>query len=257
VLFKHLDNVQAKIDSINIQKEIPNFISQLRRMRPNLGAEIAAQGISKEQTSLFLSLMCVAHLTYIKGISAISAEMRNIIQTRSHEPAFRLLLTAALVYLAHPKDILPDDLPGGYGFVDDALMLYAACALSWQIAGNELRAAEDQKKFQFLFTAVPDDKKMLFQNALTEYANLLNILRFQNAIIIESQIQTLINNPFQEFDVRNFTAPTMPAPPAWSQITNYPSMAGPQMAWKSGNTMVVNFPGGGGVAADSTGVYVL
>ena len=33
---------------------------------------------------------------------------------------------ASLLYLVQPQDLIPDDAPGGYGFLDDCVLLHAA-----------------------------------------------------------------------------------------------------------------------------------
>ncbi len=257
MLFQMLDKVYARINRMKVETEAPRFATQLRKMRPTLKAELKAHGIAADQLEKSLLVLSTAQLAVIKGIPAIAAEMSQMLQGGSGEPAFRCVLAASLAYLVQPKDLLPDDLPGGYGFVDDALLLHETCALSWEAGGDMARAEKKRKIFQFIFMCVPDEKRELFQSAISGTAVTLNIMRSLAPALAEMTTQVLIANPLQPV-VQQGGAGTVGGPSAFgSQFANYPSGLGPQYSWRDGNTMGVNFPGGGGVATDGRDIFVL
>jgi uncharacterized membrane protein YkvA (DUF1232 family) len=257
MLFQMLDNVYTRINKLNFAEEMPRFASQLRKMRPSLEAELTAKGIAADQLEQTILALSTAQLVLIKGIPKTADDMSKMLQSGSGEPAFRCVLAASLAYLVQPHDLLPDDLPGGYGFVDDALLLHESCALSWEVEGNMARAEEMRKLFQFIFTFVPDGSRELFQSAISGIAMTLNIMRSLGPGLTEMTTQMLIANPLQPIAPQGGAGAVGGLSTFGSQFTNYPSRPSPQYTWRDGNTMGVNFPGGGGVATDGRDIFVL
>ncbi len=257
MLFHLLDKTYARINKLDTIADAPLFADQLRMMRPTIKSELKAQGILADQLDKALLILSTAQIGVIKDIPAIGAEMSKMLQAGQGEPAFRCVLAASLAYLVQPQDLLPDNLQGGYGFVDDALLLHEACALSWEITGDMARADEKRKIFQFIFTFVPDGSRKLFQNAISGLAMTLNIMRSLDPSLAEMTTQVLIENPLQPIAPQGMAGTTGGLSTLGSQFTNYPQMQGPQYTWRDGNTMGVNFPGGGGVATDGRSIFVL
>jgi hypothetical protein len=256
MLFQMLDKLYTRINKMEIATEAPRFASQLQKMRPNLKAELKAQGIAADQLDKSILVLSTTQLGIIKGIPAIAAEMFNLLKTGGGEPAFRCVLATSLAYLVQPNDLLPDNLPGGYGFIDDALLLHEACALSWEISGDMTRAEEKRKIFQYIFMFVPDGRREQFQSAISGMALMLNVMRSLDPMLAEMTTQTLIANPLQPLTP---SAPTnVVGPSAYgSQFVSYPSSSRPQYTWKDGNSMGINFPGGGGVATNGRDIFIL
>lgn len=256
MLFKLLDEVSARIDGINIVAEAPKFAAQLREMRPTIEAELKSNGIAPDQLEKTILALSLTQMRIIKDIPAIAAEMRKMLQDGSGEPAFRCVLAASLAYLVQPHDLMPDDLPAGYGFVDDALLLHEASALSWEIAGDMARAEEKRKLFQFIFIFVPDTNHAAFKNAISGLAMTLGMMRSLDPVLAETTTQMLIANPLQPIMSQSTGGTQSGSSTFGSQFKNYPESSRPQYTWKSGNSMGVNFPDGGGVASDGRDVFV-
>lgn len=257
MLFQMLDRLNARINKMNIATEVPKFVAQLRKMRPTLESELKAQGIAEDQLEKTILALSTAQVGVIKGIPALATEMSQMLQAGSGEPAFRCVLAASLAYLVQPQDLLADDLPGGYGFIDDALLLHEACALSWEVSGDMARAEEKRKIFQFIFTFVPDGRQAEFRSAISGLAMTLNIMRSLDPMLAETTTQMLIANPLQPIAPQGGVGAPGGLSTFGSQFTNYPSGHSPQYTWRDGNTMGVNFPGGGGVMTDGRDIFVL
>jgi uncharacterized membrane protein YkvA (DUF1232 family) len=257
MLFQMLNKIYTRINKMEIATEAPLFADQLQKMRPTLKAELKANGIAADQLEKAIFVLSATQLEIIKGIPAIAAEMVKILQAGGGEPSFRCVLAASLAYLVQPKDLLPDDLPGGYGFIDDALLLHEASAISWEITGDMARAEEKRKIFQYIFMFVPDGSREQFQSAISGMAMILNIMRSLDPALAEMTTQIMIANPLQPISPQG-QAGTVGGPSMYgSQFANYPNRTGPQYSWRDGNTMGVNFPGGGGVATNGRDIFVL
>jgi uncharacterized membrane protein YkvA (DUF1232 family) len=182
--------------------------------------------------------------------------MSQMLQSGSGEPAFRCVVAASLAYLVQPQDLLPDMLPGGYGFVDDALLLHAACALSWEAAGDLARAEEKRKIFEFIYMFAPDGQRPMFEQAVAALATTLGLMRSMDPMLAEITTRTLIANPLQPVTPQG--APSAGAASAMgARMSTWRGGSGVQMTWQNGNSMGINFPGGGGVATNGRDIFVL
>jgi uncharacterized membrane protein YkvA (DUF1232 family) len=256
MLFKMLNDVNEKIDKINPFTEANNFAMQLRKMRPNLKDELISQGMKQSEADNFILGMSNIQLLLIKGIPPISNEMKNMLQEGSGEPAFRCVVASSLAYFVQPHDLIPDDLPGGYGFIDDAIILYEAAALSFEILGEIERAEEERKKFQYSFNLIPDTYCSQFQDAVNNMAATLNMMRSLDPSIAEMTTQMLINDPLQPIVPQGGIGASPAMSGFGAQFINYSNTNKLQYTWKDGNNMGVNFPEGGGVATDGKDIFV-
>jgi hypothetical protein len=257
MLFRLVSKVCSRIDKMDIEVETPLFASQLQKMRPSLTTALESQGIASDQLEKSILLLSTAQLSVIKGIPAIAVEMSNLLKAGSGLPAFRCVIAASLAYLVQTQDLLPDDLPGGYGFIDDALMLHEACALSWELTGDMTRAEEKRKIFDFIFISVPDGKQELFKSAINGVAVTLNVMSSLDPMLAEMTTQMLIQNPLQPIAPQGTISSVGGLSPLGSHFSNYPGGSGFQYSWQSGNSMGINFPGGGGVATDGRDIFIL
>jgi hypothetical protein len=209
VLFQLVEKVCSRISGLDVKSEAPRFAAQPRKTRPSLPFELEAQGIAKGKIDQAILVLSTAEHGVIKGIPALAGEMANVLRTGSGVPAYRCVLAASLAYFVQPQDLLPDGLPGGYGFRDDALFLHEACAVSWELTGDNARAEEKRKIFQFIYIFVPDGSRQLFQQAIGGLAATLYIMRALDPMLAEMTTQTLIANPLQPI------TPPMGAPAAF------------------------------------------
>jgi uncharacterized membrane protein YkvA (DUF1232 family) len=63
--------------------------------------------------------------TYLKTIPGLVTKIIDVINQREAKPAVRLALSGTLTYFVKPKDIMPDNIPDGIGFLDDAVVIYS------------------------------------------------------------------------------------------------------------------------------------
>lgn len=255
MLYQMIDKLSEQIKKIDPFAETPQFAAQLRKMRPNLNNELLSQGIPEEKLNVSIMTMSLAQLMLIKNIPSLADELTKILKAHNINAAFRFSVAVSLANLVNPKDLLPDDLPGGYGFIDDFLLLQEACALSWEISGDMKKAEERRKIFQFTFMFVPEGRREEFQLAINSLAMTFNLMRTIDTSLAEMTIQMLVQNPLQQIPQQSNSLGSIS--PFVSQFSGFSKSYRPQYSWRDGNTMGINFPGGGGVAADSSGVYIL
>jgi uncharacterized membrane protein YkvA (DUF1232 family) len=257
MLYQMVNKVCTRINNMDVEVEAPLFSAQLQKRRPRLKDELFAQGIKKGALNDALLLISKLELRIIKGIPPIAGEMSRILQAGEGESAFRCILAASLAYLVQPGELIPDDLPGGYGLLDDALLLHEACALSWEAIGNNAHAEEDRKLFQAILICVPEETREMLKSTVSSLAITLNLMRSFDPMLAEMTAQALIANPLQGMSNQTKSGAADGLSAFGSQMSNYASNCRPTYSWQSGNSMGINFPGGGGVASDGRDVFIL
>jgi hypothetical protein len=83
------------------------------------------------------------------------------------------------------------------------------------------------------------------------------MMRLMDPMLAEMTTQALIANPMQSVAPQGGIGAFGGASAFGGQFANYASSARPQYSWRDGNSMGVNFPGGGGVATNGRDVFVL
>lgn len=152
-----IDTVVAGIAAIDPDEAVPRLAAELARGRPDLftdGCETAAR-------------VAAAQLGLICALPSLVDAVRGAAARPATHPAVRCALTGALAYLVQPRDLIPDDAPGGYGFVDDCLLLRGVVAEYFDLLPSALATVERERlNLRLLALAVPRARLDDLQEAL-------------------------------------------------------------------------------------------
>src|SRR5262249_42123952 len=102
--------------------------AQLREHAPEIVADMledARRQGNKPTEDAILTVLSGVALASVKGIPGLAKKLVAGMNDRRIPMARRCTIASVLGYLVQPRDLLPDNLPGGYGFLDDAAMLRA------------------------------------------------------------------------------------------------------------------------------------
>lgn len=225
-------------------------------MRPEAKAEIAkhvpGKNDSERQAVLDGSLVSMAKgaLGRIKKIPEMTSVMIERLQSRGTEPAVRCALACILAYVVQPRDLIRDDAPGGYGFLDDAVMVHAGYlnVLALQPQPEKLKPHEHY--LRFLAGFMPREATAALQQTVQSLEMGLAFYRMLPVDMLETTTQIMITNPL---------APVNGGGAGFKSSTVLlASKVTPTYSYQDGNKRtVVNFPGGGGIAADASGISPL
>jgi uncharacterized membrane protein YkvA (DUF1232 family) len=158
-LYDLTDRVVARIEALDPAVEVPRFAKELRRARPDL-----IDKLGRENTPGITDLLSAVLLGLVKEIPVIVGALREAVGKRSTHPAVRCAMVGALAYLVQPRDLIPDDRPGGFGFIDDSLILRATVSEYFDAlpAGFTNRQRE-RDSIRLLALCVPPDRLLEFQ----------------------------------------------------------------------------------------------
>lgn len=111
-------------------------------------------------------------------------------------PALRLMQLGALAYLVNPGDLLPDDMPAGYGLVDDSIVLRAMAVTVPPLYGMDARQiARERLVIDFHGMCIPRPIAPALVSAVKASTTLVQMLGSLPAALVEDEIRKLLDDP--------------------------------------------------------------
>ena len=256
MLIELTQRVNEEVSRLNLETAVPGFVSEWLRMRPEAKAEIAktvpGKTDSERQTLLDDSLVSMAKgaLSRIKKIPEMTSVMLERLQSRGTEPAIRCALACILAYVVQPRDLIRDDAPGGYGFLDDAVMVHAGYLNVLALQPQRAKLKPHEQYLRFLAGFMPKEATAALQQTVQSLEMGLAFYRMLPPDMLETTTQVIVANPLASLNGSDAGSKASSALLASKVTPNYSYQ-------KRTKRTVVSFPGGGGIAADARGVSPL
>jgi uncharacterized membrane protein YkvA (DUF1232 family) len=127
MLYRQVEAICATIDQLpNLPPQA--FVQQIAAAAPEtveqLVSETRRQGRPLQRDDAVKAVSAVG-FTLVKAIPRTARAMAEKSQDQRVHPARRCAIAGILAYLVQPRDIIPDDAPGYYGYLDDTILLHA------------------------------------------------------------------------------------------------------------------------------------
>jgi uncharacterized membrane protein YkvA (DUF1232 family) len=184
-LVKQVISAVEALDPRPEGRDVPAFAAQLRAARPELFDPLGGP----ERGDAAARAMAGAMLRVIGEIPQIVEAMLSAVDRRTTDPAVRCALVGALAYLVQPRDLMPDGLPGGFGFVDDCVILRATVTEFLDFLPRGFTTAERERRLlELLAVAIPPPRLPEFQAAVEEIWLAFHTMLWRT----EEEIETLV-----------------------------------------------------------------
>lgn len=194
-LLDMLGRVCERIGELHGEYDAERFASVLlvRRADAFAGLPDGAAGDTAQRLALRLARKQLALVAELPGmVEAIVATL----DVPTDPPALRLMQVAALAYLVNPGDLLPDDMPGGYGFVDDSIVLRAIAVTVPPLYGMDAaQVARERLVIDFHGLCIPRAIAPELVRAVQASTALVQMLGFLPPALVEGSIQSLLDDP--------------------------------------------------------------
>lgn len=198
MLYKLLNQISARINSLDVKKEVPYMLRQIDNARPDFYQYLTQNAPNKKLADLVASAVAHGILATIKEIPSIVNEMVSRLKNRSTNPSLRCALAGVLVYLVQPRDLIPDDAPGGYGFVDDNAIARAGLIEYLNLLPKSSKDVEaERRRIQFAARIIPLQIVPSLQLAIDGMHITLQMLSVLPKPMLELTLQQMINKPLQ------------------------------------------------------------
>lgn len=166
MLLSLIEDTLTRVRSLDPASSLGPFTGALIAARPDLHDELTdrlgADGARTASTAL-----ARVQLDLVIQIPTLAEAMRQAVEARTVHPAVRCAMVGALAYLVQPRDLIPDDAPGGYGYVDDCLILRATLGEYFDaLPAGFADPDTERQRLLLLAAAAPAHRLALFQGAV-------------------------------------------------------------------------------------------
>ena len=209
MLFQLVNDVCAKIDKLPPFPPPPELGQQIRAAAPEaitgLVQSNKAQGKTISEADALKTLSLVAYAA-IKSIPRSARAMVEHVNDRRYGAPQRCALAGILAYLVQPHDLIPDNAPGYYGYLDDAIILQAGLVeyLDTFPAGD---ADAQEALARFFVSLTPPQVRQQVQLVVSSQSQLLQMLAVIGPEMAELTLQMIVANPLQQGAGGNFQMP--------------------------------------------------
>lgn len=171
----------VRIETLNYC-DIPVLAEQIRQNQPHF-----------EQNAAHCATIL---LTFIKVMPDTILRIIKRIEDKKVEPVARIGLVSALVYLVQPWDAIRDDAPGGYGLLDDCIVLRAThLDLLEQPAPPISSIKDEQLVLKTLASFAPPRLVPTLEALVGSIVSGLSLFKIFPKFMIEATISQMIRDP--------------------------------------------------------------
>ena len=254
MLVELTQKVNQAVSRLNVDAAAPGFVSEWLRMRPETRAEIAKTVPGTNNAARHavvegaLLSMAKGALGRIKKIPEMTTIMIERLQDRGAEPAVRCALACILAYVVQPRDLIPDNAPGGYGLLDDAVMVHAGY-LNVPPPAADSDKKTDEQYLRFLAGFMPKEATTALQQTVQNLEMSLGFYRMLPVDMLETATGIIIANPLAPISADSAAGKS-------SSVLLASRVTPTYRQDKKGRT-IVKFSGGGAIAADPSGIKPL
>lgn len=194
-----------EIRALDVERDAAAFAEQVLARNPGPFREIprpitlalAGDGEGGEPVDrLGALLLARAQLRLIKELPDEVAELVALTESAEVTPHVRCAVLGALAYLVQPAELVDDRAPGGYGYVDDCIVLKTMrLALARMGVPLELDRARELRALSLLALALAPDDVGRMQNLVTRTWNEIHLLHMQPAHLAEARAHQIEASP--------------------------------------------------------------
>jgi len=253
MLFQEVNKIVKRIEKIDPQKDAVAFSNEMIRncatavdkIRNTPGPENVKQLVLQA-----LAAGCIMRL--IAPLPRKIKQISKLVQDNSCPLPARCVLAGALAYLVQPDDLIPDNAGGGYGFVDDAVLVHAVVAEYLSVSQRDTsEKAESAEMARVAAGICPPAIVGPLASAVSGIAIGFQLFPQLPSQVLQMTLQQVIANPYQTSVQKAVPQGFSPASaPGWTPQVPIRNALG--MTFTSeGGTMAATFPDGGMVVMSS------
>jgi uncharacterized membrane protein YkvA (DUF1232 family) len=246
MLINEVKKVLKRIDKIDLQKEMPTLAQIIWETRPDVFENVRAQKIDENAIALIARALAGGLLKRIKEIPEIVRIFLNKIEDKNTSPSVRCALLGSLAYLVEADDLIPDNAPGGYGFIDDALILRVSMIEYLNLLPPNPFEIERERRYVEMISGmmIPLDKVPAFEALIVGLSTTFQILSQIPEDTVNAICEQLLHNPHHT---------SLPSAPPDSHISPYILPTAKPNISVEGRSVHISFPDGGGTFMDESG----
>ena len=249
MLLQLVQQTVAQIILLDRKSSVPQFAQQIRDTAPDTIERLLAErkrGGTRSTAKEAANALADSALICVKAIPQVVGQLTQRLEDKRLPAHRRAAIASILEYLVQPHDFIPDDAPGGYGYLDDAILLRAGVVEYLDTLPNGSKSAESESNIVgLLISLAPEDIREEIEEATT---NVSRIVQFSNASAQQDASNLLaqfLQNPMAAFAKMAPAFAAAPAFGAFNQRNFQQGFWGKSGAYIEGDNFIL--PGGGGL----------
>ena len=247
-LVHKVSNIVSAIDPI---EDAPAFVETWLEHRPEQRNLVLADGANGASRETVFRMFAAGALAIVKRIPEMIDVMVERLESDDVDPAVQCAVATVLAYVVQPRDLIPDDAPGGYGFIDDTILLHAGfldiLSMEPPHAG---RFKTQQEYLSYISSFAPPDVMVQLQQTVKNLETTLSVFRMLPREALEVTTRIIIDEPLRVSSIPVSQNSQFHSAEFLERATDNVA----QHISHDGDTIVVQYPGGG-VASDGEHIY--
>jgi uncharacterized membrane protein YkvA (DUF1232 family) len=201
----------AEIRRIDVERDAAAFAQQVLARNPEPFREIPrpvvealahaepdAEPDAAPAARLGVQLLARAQLRLILELPEHVTEMLALVHDGHTSPHVSVALLGALAYLVQPAELVADDAPGGYGYVDDCIVIKTMrLAMAHMGVPLVLDEGRERRSLSLLALALAPEVFARMQCLMTRTWNEIHLLHMTPTAVAVTQAQRLSRFPLE------------------------------------------------------------
>jgi uncharacterized membrane protein YkvA (DUF1232 family) len=195
MLFRLVETTCAKLDALDVQRDAPGMMRQILAVRPQRDpdlrdvASFAPEGVPPDELRTFLAgaekKVAAMMVTRVKESAQIARRMVSMIRGDEVSLHAQVGLVVVLLYFVDPNDLVPDSAEGGYGFIDDSVLLRAGLIeLVDELPSDQLRRDKHGDDISMFASVLPPRVVPVLERMVIELQGIVRTLRGHPAALL-------------------------------------------------------------------------
>ncbi|MCA9699614.1 MAG: hypothetical protein KC431_18955 [Myxococcales bacterium] len=206
-LFQRVLQKLVGIRALSPEHDAERYAEQLLAARPGLFSRLdgGVDGRLAQDTALEIAR---DHVREVCRLPELSEALQRSVGAAALSPGDRLVRITGLAYLTCERDLIPDDLPAGFGLIDDCITFHGSALVTQQPMNATVRE-RTRRLIRYLAIAVDDEVRRQIEAALVHAAEIARACDALPSSTVEAAILAIIAEPPAEFPI-NLTLPKHP-----------------------------------------------
>jgi hypothetical protein len=248
-LFQQVMQKLVSVRELDPRRDAAGYAEQLLAFHPKLFARIDG-GVESVAARMAARTIAIDHLGEVSRLPTYVDELERSLAVATMTSGERLVRVSALAYLVCSHDLIRDDLPAGYGLIDDCITIRGAVLATPSRRGQRSGAQLDELlRLRYLALAVPDELLAATEAALNHAAALAMQTRELANHVVDAAIRYLVEHPPTEFPAQLPLPEYEPAVAVDSVLSLTPA----ELVEVRGETLVFAFPDGSTLRREAGG----
>ena len=189
--------VSDTVSAIDPVEDAPEFVNTWLAHRPEQRELAFANVTDPEARDTAFRMFAAGALAIVKRIPTMIDVMVERLHSDEVDAAVQCAVATVLAYVVQPRDLIPDDAPGGYGFIDDTILLHAGFLdiLSME-PPNAGEFRTQQEYLSYISSFAPPPVMARLRETVQSMEVTLSVFRTLPREALETTTRIIVDDPF-------------------------------------------------------------